>query len=86
MKDSPIRLTISEFDSCKLPHRLSFPLSEACRLVLVHNMSIEVAAGVVGLREEGDIEAITQSVQLFLDEYAASQFNSGSSASIKKDA
>lgn len=65
----PVALTNAEFDHCQLPERLPFPLSEACRLVLVHNMPIEVAASVVGMREEGDIDVISQSVELFLDAY-----------------
>ncbi len=59
-----LKLTNQQFDSCRLEVKLSFPLSEAARLVLVHGIEDSVAAGIVGLREEGDLQQIRQAVAL----------------------
>jgi hypothetical protein len=59
-----LKLTNQEFDSCLLEEKLNFRLSEAARLVLVHKMDVDVAAGIVGLREEGDLDTIKEAVRL----------------------
>lgn len=59
-----IELTNEEFDKCLLPRKLSFQLSEAARLVLVHGSSVEVAASVVGLAK-AEITKVNDTLKLF---------------------
>lgn len=62
-------LSNQEFDSCLLEKKLSFRLSEAARLVLIHGMAVDVAAGIVGLREEGDLDTIKEAVRIISKTY-----------------
>ena len=59
-----IKLTNEEFDKCPLPRKLSFQLSEAARLVLVHGSSVEVAASLVGLAK-AEITKVNDTLKLF---------------------
>ncbi len=59
-----IKLTNEEFDKRLLSRKLSFQLSEAARLVLVHGSSVEVAASVVGLAK-AEITKVNDTLKLF---------------------
>jgi len=59
-------MTNDEFNHTLLDKKLTFKESEAARLVLVHNISIETAAVLTGFRDEGDIHQVENAVKLFL--------------------
>jgi len=59
-----IKLTNEEFDKLLLSRKLSFQLSEAARLVLVHGSSVEVAASLVGLAK-AEITKVNDTLKLF---------------------
>lgn len=63
------KLSNEEFDSCLLKKKLSFQLSESARLVLVHGISAETAAGIAGMRAKGDVTKVNDTVSMIVESH-----------------
>lgn len=57
-------LTPAEFDSLKLPIKLSIKMSEACRHVFVNGESFTNAAKLCGLNEQREIENLFAAIHI----------------------
>lgn len=59
-------MTNEEFDSCLLKKKIEFRYSEAARLILVHETSVESATSIVGLAKT-DIPKVREVLKMFED-------------------
>lgn len=68
-RESIAKLSNEEFDTCLLKKKLTFQLSESARLVLVHGIPAENAAGIVGLRAKSDVNKVNEVVSLIVESH-----------------
>lgn len=64
-----IKLSNEEFDSCLLKKKIAFRLIEAARLVLVHQVTVDSAASMVGLTKN-DLIKVKETIKLVEEAHA----------------